>query len=375
MKIPLYKVYTDEEDVEAVAKIVRRGTYWAGGPEIEEFERVVSSYIGSKFAVSFNSGTSALHALMLAYKFKERDEIVVPSFTFIATANAPLFVGATPIFADIEEETYGLDQEAVKQKINKKTKAIMPIHYGGLPCKDMKALKEIAEDHQLSIIEDSAESIGARINNEKTGGFGDASMISFCGNKVITTGEGGIALTKAKKISDRLKLIRSHGRLESEPYFKTTKTLDYVQIGYNWRISAITAALGISQMKKVDEVIDSRRRIANYLNERLTRIKEISLPHVPEGFHHVYQMYTIRVRSAVRNKLREFLSEKGVATKVYFAPVHLTHFYRRLFGFKGGELPATEKVANEVITLPIYPNMQTEEVEYAADCVRDFFLA
>ena len=373
-KIPLYKVYWDENDVEAVTRVIKRGTYWAVGPEIEEFERIVADYVGVKYGVSFNSGTSALHAVLLAYDIKEGDEVIVPSFTFIATANAPLFVGAKPVFADIEESSFGLDPNDVERRITKKTKAIMPIHYGGLPCQ-IKELRKIAEQYDLLLIEDAAESLGASINGCKVGSFGNAAMFSFCGNKVVTTGEGGIIVTDSGEIYERLKLIRSHGRLESEPYFMTTKTLDYILLGYNWRISSITAALGLAQMKKLDKVIEMRRKNAEYLTKNLSRIEEVETPNPPEGNFHVYQMYTIRVKGGrrVRDALKDHLAKKGIMSKVYFEPVHLTHFYREKFGFRGGELPITEKLSSEVLTLPIYPTMTVEEIEYLIDSLNEFF--
>lgn len=373
-KVPLYKVYCDEEDVEAVTRVIRRGTYWAVGPEIEEFEKAVANYIGVKYCVSFNSGTSALHAILLAYNIKTGDEVIVPSFTFIATANAPLFVGAKPVFADIEDITFGLDPDDVKRKITKKTKAIMPIHYGGLPCQ-IEELREIAEDYNLLLIEDAAESIGASVDGRKVGSFGNAAMLSFCGNKVITTGEGGIIVTNSGEIYERLKLIRSHGRLESEPYFTTVKTLDYVTLGYNWRISSFTAALGISQMKKLEKVVEMRRRNAEYLTGKLSKISEIDVHNPLEGYFHVYQMYTIKVKGGrkVREALKNHLKNRGITTKVYFEPVHLTSFYREKFGHKGGELPITERLSGEVLTLPLYPTMTVEEMDYIVESVEDFF--
>jgi dTDP-4-amino-4,6-dideoxygalactose transaminase len=373
-RIPLYKVYWDENDIEAVTKIIKRGTYWTAGPEIEEFERVVANYVGVKHGVSFNSGTSALHAALLAYDIKQGDEVIVPSFTFIATANAPLFVGAKPVFADIEDSTLGLDPDDVERRITKKTKAIMPIHYGGLPCR-IKELRKIAEEYNLLLIEDAAESIGASVNGWKVGSFGNAAMFSFCGNKVITTGEGGIIVTNSGEIHERLKLIRSHGRLESEPYFMSTKTLDYIMLGYNWRISSITAALGLAQMKKLDRVIERRRKNAEYITSKLSKIDEVKVLQPPEGYFHVYQMYTIRVKGGrgVRDALKDHLAKKGIMSKVYFEPVHLTHFYREKFGFKGGELPITERLSSEVLTLPLYPTMSIEEMEYIIESIKEFF--
>jgi len=373
-KIPLYKVYWDKSDVKAVTKVIKRGTYWAVGPEIEEFERVVANYVGVKYGVSFNSGTSALHAVLLAYGIRQGDEVIVPSFTFIATANAPLFVGAKPVFADMEDSTFGLDPNDVERKITKKTKAIMPIHYGGLPCR-IEELKKIADEYDLLLIEDAAESIGASINGRKVGSFGNAAMFSFCGNKVITTGEGGIILTNSGEIYERLKLIRSHGRLESEPYFMTTKMLDYIMLGYNWRISSITAALGLAQMEKLEKVIEMRRKNAEYMTRKLSRIDGVEIPNPPNGYFHVYQMYTIKVKGGrrVRDSLKDHLAERGIMSKVYFEPVHLTHFYREKFGFKGGELPVTERLSSEVLTLPLYPTMTIEEMEYIIESIKEFF--
>lgn len=373
-KIPLYKVYWDKSDVKAVTKVIKRGTYWAVGPEIEEFERVVANYVGVKYGVSFNSGTSALHAVLLAYGIRQGDEVIVPSFTFIATANAPLFVGAKPVFADMEDSTFGLDPNDVERKITKKTKAIMPIHYGGLPCR-IEELKKIADEYDLLLIEDAAESIGASINGRKVGSFGNAAMFSFCGNKVITTGEGGIILTNSGEIYERLKLIRSHGRLESEPYFMTTKMLDYIMLGYNWRISSITAALGLAQMEKLEKVIEMRRKNAEYMTRKLSRIDGVEIPNPPNGYFHVYQMYTIKVKGGrrVRDALKDHLAERGIMSKVYFEPVHLTHFYREKFGFKGGELPVTERLSSEVLTLPLYPTMTIEEMEYIIESIKEFF--
>ena len=267
-KIPLFKIYWDESDVEKVTDSIKSGTYWAEGPSIQEFESLLANYVGTKYCVTFNSGTSAQHAAMLAYGIREWDEVIVPSFTFISTANAPLFVGAKPVFADIEDMTFGLDPDSVMEKISSRTKAIMPIHYGGCPCR-IKALCEIAEDHNLILIEDAAEALGASIENRKVGTFGDSAMLSFCQNKVITTGEGGALVMDSEKMYHKLKLIRSHGRADNSQYFSSTASMDYISLGYNFRMSSITASLGISQIKKIDAIIQKRRENASYLTTRL----------------------------------------------------------------------------------------------------------
>ncbi|MGC8816325.1 MAG: DegT/DnrJ/EryC1/StrS family aminotransferase [Candidatus Hadarchaeum sp.] len=370
-KIPLFRIYWDKEDVKSVRQSLEKGMYWAAGPQVEEFEKAISEYIRRKYSLVFNSGTSALHAALLAHGIKRGDEVIVPSFTFIATANAPLFVGARPVFADIEEKTYGLDPEDVKEKINRKTKAIIPVHYGGCPCK-IQELKEIAEDRGLFLIEDAAEAFGASVSGKKVGSFGDSAMFSFCQNKVITTGEGGAIVTDSRKIYEKLKLIRSHGRAEDGEYFTSPKRMDYVDLGYNFRMSNIAAALGVAQLKKVNRIIELRRKNAEYLTKKLAKINEVVTPSPPEGYFHVYQMYTIRVKSGNRDDLSCHLTKKGIMTKVFFHPVHLTYFYRKKLGYKT-KLPVTEEVSKQVLTLPMYPNLSGEELDYIIEAVESFF--
>jgi len=374
-KIPLFKIYWTEEDIESITNVIKRGAYWATGPEIQEFEREISEYAGTKYAVAFNSGTSALHALLLAYDLKQGDEVIIPSFTFIATANAPLFVGAKPVFAEIDGKTYGLGPENVKEKITKRTKAIMLMHYGGCPCLYTKELKEIAEDHNLLLIEDAAESLGAKIKDKKVGTFGDSAMFSFCQNKVISTGEGGAITTDSKEIYEKLKLIRSHGRLETQDYFTSTGPMDYICLGYNFRMPTMIAALGISQIKKIDKIIKMRRDKAEYIRKKLSKIREITLPIPPYNYFHVYQMYTIRINDTkqTRDKLIQYLAEKGIMSKVYFDPIHLTYFYRNKFGFKKGDLPITEKISEQVLSLPLYPTLTEKEIDYITNSIYNFF--
>ncbi len=342
---------------------------WATGPNIAKFEESIASYIGTEYAVTFNSGTSALHAALLAHGVQRGDEVIVPSFTFIATANAPLFVGAKPVFADIEDTTFGVDPEDVKEKITEKTKAIIPIHYGGCPCK-IRELKEIAENHDLILIEDAAESLGARIGDKKVGTFGDSAMLSFCQNKIITTGEGGAIVTNSRELYEKLKLLRSHGRLESQDYFSSSEIMDYIELGYNFRMSNITAALGIAQLRKADKIIGMRRKNAEYLTTQLQQeAKEILTLAPLEDYHNVYQMYTIRVDK--RDELMEYLADSGIMTKVYFSPVHLTHFYKKELGYIC-KLPVTEEISTQVLTLPMYPTLTKEEIDIISGKIKSF---
>lgn len=372
-KIPLFKIYWDEEDVRMVGEAIQSGMFWAIGPHIERLEEMLSGYVGTKYALVFNSGTSALHAALLACGVGKGDEVIVPSFTFIATANAPLFVGAKPVFADIEEKTYGLDPQDVARKITPKTKAIIPIHYGGSPCL-IKELKKLAEKHNLILIEDAAESLGATVDAKKVGTFGNSAILSFCSNKVVTTGEGGAVVTDSPEIHKRLKLIRSHGRAENVNYFSSTEYMDYVTLGYNFRMSDITAALGIAQLRKIDRLIEMRRKNAELLSAKLSQIAEIEVPHPPDNFFHVYQMYTIKVKGGQekRDALSAYLGQKGIMSKVYFPPVHLTRFYQNELGYDC-RLPYTERISHQVLTLPMYPSLTKDEINYIVESIEAFF--
>jgi len=372
-KIPLFKIYWDEEDVKSVSDSVRRGMNWACGPNIEEFEKLIAQYLGVKYVVTFNSGTSALHSVLIAYGIDEGDEVIVPSFTFIATANAVLMVKAKPVFADIEEERYGLDPEDVKKKITSKTKAIIPVHYAGCPAK-IGELKEIAKENNILLIEDAAESFGAKENRKLVGTFGDSAMFSLCQTKVFTAGEGGFIVTNSRDIYEKLKLLRSHGRAETLDYFTTGDSMDYVCLGYNFRMPDIIAALGVSQLKKVDKLINIRRNHAEYMTKILSGIKEIIIPSFPSNIFHVFQEYYIRVKSGQKNRdeLKKYLAEKGIGTRISFPPIHKTKFYKETLGYND-KLEKTEEISSRALTLPMYPSLTKEEMDYIAKEIKNFF--
>jgi len=370
-KIPLYKIFTDREDNRAVNKVLQRGMDWAIGPEIAEFEKKLASYIGTKYCIAFNSGTSAGHAALLAININS-GEVIVPSFTFISTANWPLMVNAKPKFVDIEEENFGLNPERVKSEITKNTKAIIPIHYGGLPCKIIE-INRIARNKKIPLIEDCAEALGTKIKGVSVGTFGQMSIFSFAPNKILTTGEGGAICTDSRKIFEKLQLIRSHGRLINENYFKTSQSPNYISIGYNWRMSSMTAALGLSQFDKLDRIIQLRRRHARFYVSKLKKINEIKLPDEPKDHLHVYQLFTIQLKNnLIRHKLQKFLASKGIMTKVFFEPIHLSKFYKKS-GFGKKSLSNTEKISRTVLSLPIFPGLKSEEITYICDSIEEFF--
>ncbi len=372
-KIPLYKIFTDDEDLRLVNDVIKRGKSWAIGPEIEKFENELSSFIGQKFCVALNSGTSGLHAALQAYGIGNDDEVIVPSFSFISTANSILFVHATPIFSDIETENFGLDASLLEAKITNKTKAIMPMDYAGQSCKIHEIL-EVTEKHNLTLIEDAAEGLGSSINGKKIGTQSDCAVFSFTGNKVMTTGEGGAIVTDSEEIYEKLKLIRSHGRIDAQNYFENPNISDYVNIGYNWRMPTISAALGLAQLAKLPKIIKMRKENANYLSSRLSKYSQIETPSPKSGSDHIYQMYTIKLSNTkIRDSLQAYLTENRIFSKIYFPPIHLTKFFSQKFNLKDGLLPITEDISSRILTLPMYPNMTGEEKDLIVSTIGEFF--
>ena len=368
-KIPLYKVLNDKEDLKAVNQVIKRGMDWAIGPEIENFEKELAKYVGTKYCVSFNSGTSAGHAALLALKINKKSHILVPSFSFIATANWPLMINAIPKFVDIELESFGIDPIDMNKKISQKTEAVIPVHYAGLPCK-INEIKEITKRKKISLVEDAAESLGASVKKQKVGTFGDLAIFSFAGNKVITCGEGGAIVTDSEKISERLKLIRSHGRLKNANYFKTNEVPKYIELGYNWRMSSITAALANSQLQKIEKLIKKRRKNVKYMKQKLKKFQKIKFLEEPNGTKHVQQLFTISLPSKTsRNKFSKFLTKKRIMTKIFFEPIHTSEFYKKNIDLK---LNNTEMISSKIISLPMFPELTKTEMNYICDSVSEF---
>jgi len=364
IKIPLFKIYWDKNDIQAVSEVIKRGSYWAIGPEVEKFEKLIAEYVGTEHAVVFNSGTSALHAILLAINIKKGDEVIVPSMSFISTSNSVLFTGGKPVFADIENRTFSLDDEDINKKITRKTKAIIPVHYAGCPSYCIKKIRDIAEDKNIFLIEDAAAALGAKIDQQKVGTFGDAAMFSFCQNKIITTGEGGVITTNSKKLYNKLKLLVSHGKMGG----------NYISIGYNLRMASMNAALGISQLMKIDKLIKMRRNIASKYNSQLKNIKNIDLILPPDHFFHVYWIYSILIEGNLKGKLKQHLLNSGVYSKLYYDPIHLTQYYKKLYSYSIGTLQNTEDFCNKSLSLPIFPSMKKEEINYIVQCIKELMI-
>jgi perosamine synthetase len=371
-KIPLFQTYWDENDVEAINEVVRRGSSWATGPEVVEFEKKIAEFNERKYALAFNSGTSALHAMLLAYDVKGK-EVIVPSFTFIATANAVVLAGGKPIFAESEDETFGLDAEDVLSRINKNTAAILTLNYGGGVSKDIEKLKQIADEKNILLLEDNAHSFGVKKNGKMCGTFGQAAALSFCQNKLITTGEGGAVVTDDEKIFEKIKLIKSHGRIKnSKEDFSSIKNYGYVEVGYNYKIPTMGAALGLSQLNKFEKIMNLRIEAGTRLNDGIKEFVKVSEPY--ENSDHFFQKYTIMLNNnETRDKLQLFLRDKGIMSKVYYEPIHLENIYRDNYGYKEGDLPKTEAMSKKILTLPMWPGISNNDIDYIINSIKEFF--
>ena len=357
MKIPLFKIDWSQEDIDAVTSVIKRGSHWANGPEIEEFEDRLAYRIGIDYAVATNSGTSALHLVLICAGVKKDDEVIVPSFTFISTANAVKFIGAIPVFADIEKQTCGLDLKDVANKITPKTKVIIVVHYGGCPALHTKELKKLAEKNNIKLIEDSAAALGAHIAGKDVGTFGDFGIFSFCQSKIITAGEGGMIVTKSEEDYNMLKLLVSHGQIKQ----------DYHTLGYNFRMSSMTAALGLSQLNRLEGIINKRIDAAKSYNYGLS--KKIECLNVPSAFRNVYWIFPIRTTRKDNFSLMKHLQKNKIATKEYYLPVHLSNFYFNV----GADVPNTEEIYSTSFCLPMYPTLAYEETNYVIDKVNEFY--
>lgn len=348
-----------KEEIEAVRRVLKSGRI-AQGPKVKEFEEKIANYIGVRYAIATSSGTTALHTALLALGIKQKDEVITTPFTFIATANSILYCNAKPVFSDINEKTFNIEPENVKEKITKRTKAIIPVHLFGHPA-EMKRLIELAEENKLFLIEDAAQALGAKYKGKKVGCFGDCGIFSFYATKNITTGEGGMIVTDNKALAERCKKIRNHG-----------ERLRYISdiLGFNYRMTEIAAAIGIVQLEKLEKFIRRRIKNANFLTKKLKMVRGIETPFVAKHVRHVFHQYTIK--AIKRDELKKFLLKKGIESKIYYPlPIYRQPCYKKL-GYKE-RLPITEKIVKRVLSIPIHPALKKHELELIIKSIKEFF--
>lgn len=362
-KLWLFKSHSHSSDLQAVCRVLERETWWSGGDEVRAFESAIADYTGRQYGVATNSGTSALISILLALDIAG-GEVIVSSFTYPATVNAIVIAGGLPVFADIERKSFGLDVQEVEKKITEHTKAILPTHFAGNVCSDIFDLKELAKDKGIFLVEDTCHALGSTYLYQKAGSFGEAAAFSFAFNKLISTGEGGMVVTDSSQVASDVRKIKSAGK---------NILGKYTSYGYNFLMSSISAALGLSQFSRISQLIGMRERAVEYLNDELEGIGDLTLPHSLQNQSRVYLYYNLLLPDhETRTLLRAHLSTHEIPTRITYQPVHLTPYYSG-FGWKEGDLPITEEISNRILTLPLYPQIETGHLDHIAQSVRDFF--
>ena len=366
--IPFSKPYFSDKEIEALRGPIKSG-WVTQGIELEKFEKSLSEIYKVNHAIAVNSGTSALHLSLLAHNIGPGDEVICPSYTFIATANSIKHSGATPIFTDVDINTSNMTPELTEKHITKKTKAIMVVHQYGFPC-ELNTFRELANKYKLLLVQDSACAIGSTYENKPLSSWGDISCISFHPRKIITTGEGGAVLTNDEKIAAKIKGLRSHGvalSSQNKKGFINVRFDQYHSIGFNYRLSELNAAVGNIQLQKLEEILLKRRDIANkYLAAFATHKETIAMTGITPGSNPNYQTFQIRVLSGKtkRDSLVSLLENAGISIRTGIPPIHKELAYSELKEYKDISLPSTELLSEQGLCLPIYPELSAYDQEY-----------
>jgi perosamine synthetase len=371
--IPYGKQSIDDDDIRTVIGVLR-SDWLTTGPKVPEFEKAVADFVGAKYAVAVCNGTAALHAVMFALGIGPGDEVILPPMTFAATANCVIYQGGTPVFVDVDPSTLLLDPVKVEEKITNRTKAIIAVDYTGHPCK-YDALRRIADQHGIFIVADACHSLGAEYKGKKVGSLADVTVFSFHPVKHITTGEGGMIVTGDTTLAERIRQFRNHGINSDYRQREREGSWQYqmTELGYNYRISDIQCALGISQLKKLPAFLKRRREIAEYYDKCLLEMKSVRPLSVSSDVTHAYHLYVVRIDlnslGKQRDTLFQQLHEQEIGVNVHYIPVHLHPYYRRKFGTGPGLCPIAETAYEEIISFPIFPALDEKEMNQCIDAL------
>jgi perosamine synthetase len=365
--IPYGRQWIDEDDIQAVVEVLR-SDWLTTGPKVSEFEQAFTDFVGAEEAVAVNSGTAALHAAMYALGIGPGDEVILPPITFVATANAVVFQGGTPVFADVDPDTLLIDPQKVEDKITPRTKAIVAVDYAGHPC-DYDALKTVAAKHGLFLVADACHSLGAEYKGRKVGTLADLTVFSFHPVKHITTGEGGMVVTNNTEFAEKMRRFRNHG-INTDHRKRADQGTWYYEmedLGYNYRITDIQCALGLSQLQKLPKFLEQRRKTAARYSEAFAHIKETTSLAVRSDVLHAFHLYVIKVDLAGlkigRNRLFSNFRSEGIGVNVHYIPVHLHPFYMKRFHTKPGLCPVAEEAYEQILSLPMFPGITDEGIE------------
>lgn len=363
-----------EQEINNVVKVLRSG-WLTMGPRVIEFEDQFKKYVGSGAAIAVNSCTGGLHITLSALGIGRGDEVITSPFTFTATANVIVLLGAKPIFSDILPDTFNINPSEVKKHITKRTKLLLPIHFGGQPC-DMDELLEISKARRILMVEDAAHAFGAVYHDKKIGTISDATVFSFYATKNITTGEGGMITTDNTTLADSLRILRLHG-ISKDAWKRYGKNgswyYEVEQAGFKYNMTDIQAALGIGQLKNAQNMQQKRSLYAKYLSKKLCYITEISLPYENKEIIHAWHLFPIlldlkRLRID-RSKFIDAMKAENIGTSVHFIPLHLHPFYRKKYGFKYGDFPIAENIYERTVSLPLYPSMKYSDLDDIVEAI------
>lgn len=368
----------DDDDINEVVDSLKSG-WITTGPKSLRFEEMFADYIGVENAVATNSATAGLNLVLRGIDLKPGDKVITPSMTWVSTVNMIELLGAEPVFVDIDPDTLQLMPSEVRKKIDPNTKAVIPVHYGGQPC-DLDALKNIIKGKDIALIEDAAHAIGSRYKNSLIGSDSQFAIFSFHPNKNITTGEGGMVISRNKEILERIRCLKFHG-ITKDAWKRFAKggnfNYEVIEPGYKYNMLDIQASLGLRQLKKLDEFNERRRFLAERYNDLLTDIKEITpLVSVDYLHKHVWHLYVVKLDidllKVTRDEFMQCLQEKNIGTGLHYTPVHLHKYYREKYGYQLGYLPNTDFVSKRIFSLPLYPLMSKkdqDDVYYAIKTV------
>lgn len=372
MKVPYFVPWLTEDDRKSIEKVFKQ-RWLTNGPILKKFEEKFQKFIETKYSLGVTSGTHALHLAVRSLELKSTDEVIVPTLTFAATANAVLYCGAKPILTDIDYESMNISSKEIEKRITKKTKAIIVVHYGGQPC-DMDQIIQLSKKHNLKIIEDCAHALGSTYKSKKCGSIGDLGCFSFFPTKIITTGEGGMISTNNQKFSEKIKLLKSQGMSVSanERETKAQWKYDIVELGYNYRLDEFRSALGLSQFNRVNIINQLRIKIAKKYDAYLEKVNGIIIPKKYDDRKNIYHLYTIKITKEFpinRDELFQKLFSKGVGASVQYYPLHLMTYYRKKLKIKSNCFPNANKLKDQIISLPIFPTMTINELNYVTSII------
>jgi perosamine synthetase len=372
--LPYGRQSVDEEDIQSVVDVLR-SDWLTTGPKVGEFEEAFAAYVGAKYAVSFNSGTAALHGAAFAAGLGPGDEAITSPMTFAATANCVLYQGAVPVFADVSADTLNLDPQKAAERITPSTRAILPVDYAGHPA-DMDAILDIADRHGLIVIEDACHALGAQYRQRRTGSVAHMTVFSFHPVKHLTTGEGGMVTTDRADFAETLRRFRNHG-ISSDARHRQSKGqwhYEMVLLGFNYRLTDIACALGLSQLRKLEANLSRRREIAARYASAFRDLSALTLPTTRQDVAHAWHLYPIRLNlerlSATRAEIFRALRAENIGVNVHYIPVHLHPYYRDRFGHRAGDYPIAENAYDRLITLPMFHGMNDQDVDDVVKAVR-----